>query len=147
MSVIYANDAFIPDANLVLRASATSTASENNTGIDLGSEDVLVEGELIYDISAMDIVAGNESYILEVHGSQTSNFASYVLLQAYVFTAPTAASTTPIAAAASFQTMRMVFGFRNMFWKTAYRYVRVGVVIGGTTPSITYSARLSIRRK
>jgi hypothetical protein len=114
-----------PDAQLVLQAAVTKTASFDSAGLDLRSGFAPQEpGEPmvgVVNVTAIDTTSGNETYSFVLQHSDDDN--TYVACGAAV-----------VATAVS---QVLAKGF------VTKRYVRLSLTAGGTTPSITYSAQLS----
>ena len=113
------------DGQLLLQDTTTKTASYNTPGLDLGagfapgSMGVPVAG--VVAVTALDTADGNEIYSFTLQ--ESSDNASF-----------TAAGTaTPVVGAGG----HVVRG-----WATK-RYVRLAVIISGTTPSITFKSYLN----
>ena len=109
------------DANAVLQASVTKTASFNSTGVDL-------KGTPRRGLKARVIVtaASGTSPTLDPkvqHSDDNSTF-------------------TDLAAGAQLTATGEVF----IPFETSKRYVRLVATIGGTTPSFTYQADIGLAR-
>ena len=113
------------DAHLLMQDTTTKTANYSTPGLDLGSG--FAPGGLgtpvaaVVNVTARDGTSGNETYTLTLEESDDN--ATFTAAGA------TAAVTANGAAA--------VRG-----WLTK-RYVRLSLVVGGTTPSITFKAWLN----
>ena len=113
------------DTALLMQDTTTKTANFNTAGLDLGSG--FAPGGLgkpvaaVVNATALDASSGNETYTLTLEESNDN--AS--------FTSAGAAQTLTASGAVA------VRG-----WLTK-RYARLALVVGGTTPSITFKAWLN----
>lgn len=114
--------------------------------IDLGSN-ALVNGVVMIDVSALDLVTGDEGYMVQLQGSSSSTFASDVNNLA---TLNLGGATSIFASAASASTLaaatRFIVPFRNEKGGVRYRYLRAYTDVNGTTPSINYVAHLAVQK-
>jgi hypothetical protein len=124
-------DLLMKDAGAIT-ASAAAQVGGSARQIDVGgASKSRFEADLVIDVSALDLASTNETYQIEFELSDTSGFGSGVI--DYV--------TIPILA-----TGRVVVGVSNVKSGTAYRYARLTTTVGGTTPSINYTAFLAVRQ-
>ena len=113
------------DTALLMQDTTTKTANFNTAGLDLGSG--FAPGGLgqpvaaVVHVTALDVSSGNETYALTLEESSDNA----------TFTAAGAAQSITATGAAA------VRG-----WLTK-RYARLSLVVGGTTPSITFKAWLN----
>jgi hypothetical protein len=113
------------DANQVLQAAVTKTASFDSAGLDLGAG--FSPGGLgtpmaaVITITALDAVTGDETYTFTLQESDDNN-------------------TFVACGAAKAVTAVGVVAVKGLVTK---RYVRLSLVEAGTTPSLSYSAALS----
>src|SRR5688500_3993197 len=113
------------DSALVLHDGTTKTANYQTPGLDLGSG--FAPGGLgkpvaaIVNVTALDLSSGSETYTFTLEGS--ANSSSFTAL----------GLTSPVTAGGA-------VAVRG--WVTQ-RYVRLSLVVGGTTPSITFKAWLN----
>lgn len=130
------------DADLSLKAAAAVTSSAAGSLIaNVG--DGFVDGVLVVDVTAMDIVSNDESYDLVLQGSPDAAFGTagnIVELGAIHLGAKEIKRTDSDADDA---TGRFVMPFTNERNGTIYPYLRIYTVVAGTSPSITYAAWLS----
>lgn len=112
------------DSALLMQDTTTKTANYSSPGFDLGNG--YAPGGLgqpaaaIVNVTARDGTSGNETYTLTLEESNdNATFAA-------------AGATTTVSATGA-------IAVRG--WLTK-RYVRVSLVVGGTTPSITFKAWL-----
>ena len=124
----------LKDAGAV-SSSGYGTVDESAKVINLGNG--LVRGNVIFDITAINIGDNDELYELHLMGGDDENFTNEVSL-----------CSKEIGAKESLQgnldsyISRIILGFQNEHAGTIYPYVRVRHVISGTSPSINYKARL-----
>jgi hypothetical protein len=86
----------------------------------------MTEGHFIVDTSAIDLTSADETYRVILQGSNTTNFAATVELASLVVSAAGRASAP----------------FQTRIGSTNYRYVRAYTDVGGTTPSLNFTAFL-----
>ena len=130
------------DDDLLLKASAAVTSSAAGSLI-IPCGDGYVDGVMVVDVSAMDIVSNDESYDLVLQGSPDSGFGTagnIVELGAIHLGAKEIKRTDSDA---DDETGRFVMPFHNERNGTIYPYLRIYTVVAGTSPSITYKAWLS----
>lgn len=117
---------FTYDDDLLLRASASLTASADGTILDLGSG--LVDGYIVIDLASAEIDTGNEIYTVSLEGSNVAAMTSgSVCLAKKVF----GNLVVPMDGALS-TAGRYVIPFRNEEGGTTFRYVRLSTVVAGT---------------
>ena len=129
----YSQFTFDGDLELKVAGLVASTTTEA-TVIDLGEG--LVSGNLVIDVSAVEVASTNEIYLLCLEGSTVSGMASGSVCLAQIemgnATAPADADTG---------TGRFVVPFRNEQNGVLYRYVRLYTEVAGTIATgINYSA-------
>ena len=113
------------DAALLMQATTTKTANYNTTGLDLGAG--FSPGGLgqpaaaVVNVTSRDTTSGNETYAFTLEESDDNS----------TFT-PAGASTSVTANGA--------IAVRGWITK---QYARLTLVVGGTTPSITFKAWLN----
>lgn len=127
---------FTYDDAMELEASAAHTTAQTDvstTILDLGAG--FFKGNLVIDVSALDVASTDEYYTISLEGSNVAAMSSgsveLALIRLGNNIAPNDADTT---------TGRFVVPFRNEQNGTLYRYVRLSTKVEGTTPSITFSA-------
>lgn len=117
------------DANLLLQASVTKTATFNSTGVDLGSGFAPAGGGMpmqgIVDYSAGDFTTGDETYTFKIQDSPDNS--------AWTDRSPGVVAPVTVAAPAGAITIGAFI---------QQRYVRLVLTAAGTTPSITYLSYL-----
>ena len=119
-------NSFLYDALLSLKAAGLLAASADGSIIDLG--DGLVEGYLVFDVSAVEVDTGNEIYTVSLEGSNVAAMTSgSVCLAKKVFGNLVVPMDAALSAAG-----RYVVPFRNEEAGTVYRYVRLSTLIAGT---------------
>jgi hypothetical protein len=145
------NSNYIFDANLQLKDAGAVTATgvgqvaAANKIIDLGDADMA--GDLVIDVSAIDVVTGDEAYTLILEGSDVSDFSTGTPRIVPLATILLGGGTAILGAGATASgTGRHVLPFTNTYGGKRSRYVRIEHVIAGTTPSINYVAYMSIGR-
>lgn len=151
------------DAMLALTASETQTGtnymgSTTTIGtIDLGGSNPQAaagrhEGMWNILITAIDMSSGDETYRMFLLGSNdvafgngnVENLAMHDLAAASAGRIiPTILGISPTIPPANLGATQLQLAFSNLMQRIYYRYVRGYLVIGGTTPSITYQSWLS----
>lgn len=126
------------DHAMLLKAAGLVAASAAGSVIlDLG--DGLMEGDLVIDVSALEVATGDEIYTISLEGSTVAAMTSgSVELTRTIF------GNNPAPADADTATGRTVVPFRNELNGTLYRYVRINTIVAGTIATgINYSAFLA----
>lgn len=109
-------------------------------------------GLMSIDISAIDVSSGDETYKFHLMGSNDVNWANgnVELLAFHDLAAatagrqvPTILGVTPAIPSLNVAGTIIYLPFTNLMQRIVYRYMRGYVVIGGTTPSITFRSWLS----
>jgi hypothetical protein len=117
------------DSQLALQAAVTKTASFNSAALDMGSGWAPGGGgvpmQAIVNYSAGDFTTGDESYTFKVQDSPDNS--------AWTDRSPAVVAPVTVAAPS---------GVISVGAFIQQRYVRLVATLGGTTPSITYSANL-----
>lgn len=109
-----------------ITASAGGKVGGSNQILDVGGVNpARVEMWTIFDVDALDLSSGDETYRLSVQLSNSSTFASGVI---------DCGSVNVV------QVGRHEVGWTNEQGSTTYRYARCFATLAGTTPSLTYRA-------
>lgn len=127
-----------PSAPAVVVGSGPAQVSGSNQILDLGAGGF--DGMLIVNVDAIDVSSGDERYQLVLQGSSSPTFASDIENLATLDLGATASRA--IGARTSGVGERQA-GIVNEQEDRLYRYVRLYNVVSGTTPSISYRARLA----
>jgi len=128
------------DAGLIAADAAAQVAAADKI-LDMG--DGLFEGELVIDITAVEIASNDERYDICWQVSDSATFASGVHNAAVL---PTGALETLIGGDTDTAVGRYVLGVRNELNGTYYRYARVYTnVTGAIATGINYSAFVAKR--
>lgn len=135
----------IYDSGLTLKAAAAVTSSAaGSLIIDAGAGKVM--GDLVVDVTAIDIASNDESYYIILQGSPDAAFGTAGNIQDLVMMhlGPKELKISDSDKDDVIGTYRVPF--TNEFNGTNYRYLRIYTALPGsqTTPSITYMARLSL---
>lgn len=130
----------IKDSSVALTASAALQVDGAAQIIDLG-DDAKFIGDMVIDISAIDIASLNERYDVILQGSDSASFASGIeeLARCVVGDGTTIAAGMDVDSDIG----RYVTPFRNERNGRHYRYLRGYLVVAGTTPSLTFVVYLS----
>jgi hypothetical protein len=127
---------YTPDALLQFKDSyavtsdAAAQVSSADKIVDLGL--ARFEGVMVFNVSAIDIASGNETYDCLIQVSNSATFATASDIKTV--------ATLRLEAATLGAAGRYEIPFLNVRDGTAYRYARIYTDVGGTTPSITYTA-------
>lgn len=123
------------DATLELKATGALTTSTDGTILDLG--DGFIEGDIVFDVTAVETGSGNEIFTISLEGSNVAAMSSgSVCLAKKVFGNLVVPMDAALSAAG-----RYVVPFRNEEGGTLYRYVRLSTLIAGTiSTGISFSA-------
>lgn len=121
-----------PDAELALQASTTKTANYQTAWLDLGVG--FAPGGLgmplagVVNVSALDLANSNETYAFTLQEADADASGQ-----------PDAATVRSIGAAVSAAAVGIVLA-KGL---ATTRFVRLSLVVGGTTPSVTFAANLN----
>jgi hypothetical protein len=124
----------LKDAGLVAESAAGSVI------LDLGAG--FVEGDVVIDVSAIEVANGDEKYTVHLEGSNVAAMTSGSVTLANL---PLGNATAPADAATG--AGRFVLPFRNEQNGTLYRYVRIYTTVAGSIASgINFSAFIAKKR-
>lgn len=146
---IYDNLLLMKDAGLIA-ASAAATVSSVARIFNLGASLSItgdnvppnVSGELVVDITAIEVASTDEYYLIIVQGSNSATFASGIQNLAVLEVGALAARK---GGAIGSTVGRHVLPWRNSVDDTVYQYIRVYTFVAGTIATgINYTAFLSI---
>lgn len=131
---------FTFDGDLELKAAGALTASTDGDILDLGAG--LVDGYLVFDVTAVEVATGNEIYTISLEGSNVAAMTSgSVCLAKKVFGNLVVPMDAALSAAG-----RYVVPFRNEENGTTFRYVRLSTLIAGTiSTGISFSAFIGVK--
>lgn len=133
---------FLDDTNTPATAlgAASATTVAHDT-LDLGG-DGHFEGYLVIDVSAIDVVTGDEVYYVHLELSDTSVFTAVY----DKIVVPLGSDATGVHTGTANSTVgRFVVPVTNEYKGVSYRYARLKTTAAGTTPSITFTSFLSAR--
>lgn len=119
--------------------------------IDLGGnqgtspvQQARIDAMAIFDVTAIDIASGNETYQLDILLSNDPAFAAAnVVCAAGIQLGKGASLRGPVAQADSV-IGRVELGFTNQVAGTIYEYMKVYLTAGGTTPSINIEGFVAV---
>ncbi len=145
--MVYSNQDRTQDANLILKdagavtADGVATVASATVTLDVGA--ARYNGDLVIDVTAIDVSSNDEGYLVKVIGSNSSTFASGIV----VLSTTALGDTVALGAGADTDNGvgRYVTPFHNQKDGTEYRYIRLYTDVSGTTPSINYTAYVSQR--
>src|SRR5688572_9089225 len=130
------------DAELSLKVSAAVAASAAGTLIlDLGVGET--RGDLVVEVTAMDITSNDELYDIILQGSPDAAFGTAGNIQDLMAFNLSAKELKRTDSDKDDVIGRYVIPVSNRFGSTNYRYVRIYTVVAGTTATITYRAFLT----
>jgi hypothetical protein len=95
-----------------------------------------IDAMLVFDITAIDIASGNETYQIDVMGSNDPNFAAAAPVCLAGIQLGKGASLRGAVAQKDSVIGRVELGFTNNLAGAIYQYLKVYLTTGGTTPSI-----------
>jgi hypothetical protein len=133
----------LKDAGLVA-ADAAGQVDSSDVIVDLGTG--LVEGNLVVDVTAIEVADGDENYQISLQGSSQSDFSSdYKDLAILALGAFETLGGDQDSSSADDSTIgRYIVPFRTERNGTTYQYVRVYCDVSGTIATgINYSAHLA----
>lgn len=128
------------DAALLLKAAALVASSANGTlTVDLGSG--FVCGDMVIDVTAIEVDSNDESYQIILEGSPDAAFTAGTLATLAQIVVGEATASAMAPQGFNDGVGRFVVPFRNERNGTLYRYTRVRTVVAGTIATgINYSA-------
>lgn len=129
---------FTYDDSLKLKAAGLVAATAaGSLVVDLGN--ALFDGNLVIDVSAMEVATGDEIYTIALEGSNVAALASDSVTLAQIVL-----GNNPAPADADTAVGRFVVPVRNEQNGTVYRYVRIHTTVAGTIATgINYTAFLA----
>jgi len=129
------------DADLELKdsyavtSSAAAQVDSANKIVDVGA--ARCDGNVVVDVTAIDIASNDEEYDIILQGSNSATFASGIENLAQL----NLGATEVRQGGAQDSTIgRYEMPFTNEQNDTVYRYLRIYTVVGAASSSITYSA-------
>lgn len=131
---------FTFDSDLVLKSAGLLASSTDGDILDLGAG--LVDGFIVFDVTAIEVASGDEIYTVSLEGSNVAAMSSgSVCLAKKVFGNLVVPMDAALSAAG-----RYVLPFRNEENGTVYRYVRLSTLIAGDIATgINFSAFIAKR--
>lgn len=145
------------DANLLLSDAGAAVTADGyaqvggaTATLDLGgnqstspTQQARLDAVAVVEISAIDIASGDETYVLRILGSNDSAWASGNIYELAALTLGKGSALVPTT-----QGDTLVGEYEIMFTteraNVKYEYIRMYVDVGGTTPSITFQAYVSV---
>jgi hypothetical protein len=124
-----------------LTMTASGRAQLSSADVELNMGEGYYEGVLVIDISAIDTASSDEAYTFVLEGCNTTGFGSGNIEQlAYKRIEHASSSGTVGRQNITHAAGRYYIPFMNQQGGAQYQYLTLNVVIGGTTPSVTFSA-------
>lgn len=135
------------DDNLKLKAAGLVAASAAGSLIlDMGANSH-VSGDVVIDVSALEIASNDESYWIVVQGSPDATFGTAGNVHELSALHLGAKEIKLTDSDKDDVTGRYVLPFTNRAYDTIFRYVRIYTVVAGTIATgINYSAWASLRK-
>lgn len=134
-------DLELKDAGLVAASAAAQVDSAAKV-LDLGGG--LVEGNIVIDVSALEIASNDEDYDIVAQLSPDAAFGTAANIQDWVTLNLGASETKSTDSDKDDTTGRYILPFRNEVNGTIYRYLRLYTVVVGTIATgINYKAYLA----
>lgn len=145
----------VVDANTILKDAGALTASAAcqvggsarviDTGASIGpsagmGDGPLTPGTIVIDVTAMDITSTNEIYDIVLQGSPDAAFGTAGNIVELATLSLGAKGPKRTDCDKDDVIGRYLLPFVNWYAGTHYRYLRLYVAIGGTTPSINFTA-------
>ena len=132
----------LDDSGLTIKAAGLVGASAGGSVIaDLGEG--FVEGNILIDVTALEVDTGDESYDIILQLSPDSDFGTDTNIVEKVGINLADATQKRSDANADDVVGRYVIPFNNLYGTSYYRYARIYTVVGGTVVTgINYSARI-----
>lgn len=145
------------DANLLLADGAAAITADGYTQVssatatlNLGgnqstspTQQARLDAVCVIDISAIDIASTNETYCLKILGTNDSTWASGSIYELAAINLGYSAALIPAT-----QGDTLIGEYELMFSteraNVKYQYIRMYVDVTGTTPSITFTAYVSV---
>ena len=130
------------DDNLKMQTAGLVAASAAGTSIrDVGAG--FVAGDLLIDVTALEIASNDEKYDIILQGSPDAAFGTAGNIQELMAISLSAKELKASDSDKDDATGRYVVPFRNEFGGTTYRYLRLYIVVAGTIASgINFAAWL-----
>jgi len=135
------SDLEVKDAGLIA-TSAAATVSSVAKVIDTGGG--FFEGNVVIDVTAIEIASTNEIYTIILEGSSSATFASVIAPLAVILLGANAVIVGESDVDST--TGRYILPFRNERDEVVYRYLRLYTVVAGTIATgggINYEAYLA----
>lgn len=144
------------DANLVLADGAAAQTADGYAQVggadgilDLGgnqgvtpAQQARIDAVCIIDISAIDIASNDETYRFQIIGSNTAAFASSTAELASIAVGKGSSLTPNTQANAAAGRIELFFTTERL--NTKYEFIKLYLDVGGTTPSVTYTAFVAV---
>lgn len=131
------------DVDLIFSEGQTNTStgfaqvSGSDTVLDVGG--ARVSGNLFIDVTAIDISSDDEKYTFELQGSNQADHSSGISVLAEI----SIGANEVLSGDEDLGVNRYVVPFSNVLGSTAYRHLKLRSVVAGTTPTVTFAARIS----
>lgn len=123
-------------------AGLVASSAAGSIIVDLGVGHA--RGDLVLEVTALEIASNDETYTITLQGSPDSDFGTAGNIQDLVSVNLAAKEVKATSSDKDDTTGRLIVPFSNQFMDTNYRYVRLYTVVAGTiTTGIDYSAYLS----
>lgn len=138
---------YLYDSDLVLKASGAITASAAaGTIVDLGSATAKVRGDIVIEVTAIDIATNDETYDIVLQGSPDAAYGTAGNIHEICAIHLGAKETKRTDSDKDDVIGRYILPFTNTPYGTPFRYLQLYTVVGAAGSSITYSARMSLMK-
>ena len=137
---------YMYDSDLVFKAAGLIAASAAvATVVDVGA--AKVKGELVIDVTALEIATNDEIYEIVLQGTNTAAFATDTAIYDLITLRLGAAEVQTTDCNADNATGRYIVPFTNEFNGTNFRYLRLYTIVTGTIATgINYKAYASVAK-
>ena len=126
----------LKDIGTAISADAAAQVAAADKILDIGTG--YTEGVVQIDVTAIDVVTGDELYLIKAQYSNSATFASSVTTYgSFVIGGATGTGNTTASLVGRYELYVC-----NEIGGVLHRYMRLYTDVAGTTPSITYSGRL-----
>ncbi len=140
---------YMYDANMVLKAAGLIAApAAVATVIDVGSATAKLKGEIVIDVTALEIASNDEIYDIVLQGSTVAAFATDTAIEEMCSITLSAAEVKRTDSNSDSVIGRYIMPFTNERNGTTYRYLRLYTITDGTIASgINYKAYMSVNKQ
>ena len=140
---------YLYDADLALKTAGLIAASAAvATVVDVGSATAFFKGEVVIDVTALEIASNDEIYDIVLQGSTVAAFATDTAIEELCSITLSAAEVKRTDSNSDSTTGRYIMPYTNERNGTLYRYLRLYTIVAGTIATgINYKAYLSVSKQ